>query len=82
MDLPIVLALSIAAVSAVCVLLYRTKMFHNNFYEAIVVLLLLIAVDYLSYTRTSLSIEQAFADVTICEKAESNQGTITNFTNL
>jgi hypothetical protein len=72
MDLPIVLALSIAAVSAVGVLLYRSKMFHQNLYEAIIVLLLLIAIDYLSYTRTRLSIEQAFADVTICEKKADN----------
>lgn len=72
MDLPITLALSIAALSAVCVLLYRSKMFHNNLYEAIIVLLLLIAVDYLSYTRTRISIEQAFADVSICEKKADN----------
>lgn len=48
-------------------LLYRIGAFKNHKYEAIVILLLAIAIDYLSYSRTAAGYELMLSDVSICE---------------
>lgn len=60
--------LSVVALICICYLLYRTNVFKNNLYESIVVILLIISIDYLSYERTSVMFEKALSDVSICEK--------------